>query len=73
MDQIELKIILFGTKNTFFVEMLFAEKTLSEDIILNEVSLGGSPTIDFALNGPKALSTLTHSTPLVQSRGFNNF
>ena len=72
MDQIELKIILFGTKNTFFVEMLFAEKTLSEDIILNEVSLGGSPTIDFALNGPKALSTLTYSTPLVQSRGFNN-
>ena len=72
MDQIELKIILFGTKNTFFVEMLFAEKTLSEDIILNEVSLGGGPAIDFALNRPKALSTLTHSTPLVQSRGFNN-
>ena len=30
--------------------MLFAEHTLSEDIILNEVSLGGSPTINFALN-----------------------
>ena len=24
-------------------------------------------------NGPKALSTLTHSTPLVQSRNFNIF
>ena len=34
------------TKNIF----LFAEHTLSEDIILNEVSLGGSPTICFALN-----------------------
>ena len=49
MDQIELKIILFGTKNTFFVEMLFAEKTLSEDIILDEVSLGRSPTIKITL------------------------
>ena len=32
------------------METLFAEDTLLEDIVLNEVSLGGSPTINFALN-----------------------
>ena len=38
--------VVFFTKNTFsFAEVLFAEHTLSEEIILNEVSLGGSPTI----------------------------
>ena len=38
--------MFFLNKNTFsFAEVLFAEHTLSEEIILNEVSLGGSPTI----------------------------
>ena len=33
----------------FFVDILSAEHALSEEIILNEVSLRGSPTINFAL------------------------
>ena len=37
------------TKNTFFADILFVEHTLAEEIILNEVSLGASPTINFAL------------------------
>ena len=36
------------TKNGV-AEVLFVEHTLSKEIILNEVSLGGSPTINFAL------------------------
>ena len=56
MDQIGPKVdpkgleIVLLQENSFFAEILFAEHTLSEDIILNEVSLGGSPTINFALN-----------------------
>ena len=41
-------------KNSVFVpkipEILFPEHLLSEETILNEVSLGGSPTINFALD-----------------------
>ena len=52
MDQKRAKNSVFVHKNTFFAEILFAEHTLSEEVILNEVSLRGSPTIDnyFALN-----------------------
>ena len=40
----------FPTKNTFSLsEILFAEHLLPEGIILNEVSLGGSPTISATL------------------------
>ena len=52
MDQKRLKIVFLY--NCLFAEILFAQHTLSEEIILNEVSLGGSPTVDFALQ----LSTL---------------
>ena len=45
MDQKRAKNSVFVHKNTFFVEILFAEHTLSEEVILNEVSLRGSPTI----------------------------
>ena len=37
--------MLLYQKYLFFAEILFAEHTLSEEIILNEVSLGGSPPI----------------------------
>ena len=52
MDQIGPKRDHIGlkscccTKNAFFAEILFA---LSEEIILNEVNLGGSPTISATL------------------------
>ena len=56
MDQIALKMgsrgknSVFCTKNTsFFAEILFAEQMLTDEIILSEVSLGGSPTINFSL------------------------
>ena len=40
----------FCTKNTFsFSEILLAEHMLLEEIILNEVSLGGSPKISATL------------------------
>ena len=39
----------FCTKNTFFAEILFLEHTLSEELILTEVRLVGSPIIDVAL------------------------
>ena len=48
MDHTEPKMepFWFCTKNTFsFAEVLFAEHMLSEGIILNEVSLGGSPVL----------------------------
>ena len=44
MDQKVLKIVLFYQKY-----LLFLEHTLSEEIILNEIRFGGSPTINFAL------------------------
>ena len=37
------KTSVFEPKNVFFVDNSFAEHPLSEKIILNEVSLGGSP------------------------------
>ena len=48
MDQKRLKIVFLY--NCLFAEILFAQHTLSEEIILNEVSLGGSPTINCALD-----------------------
>ena len=57
MDQIALimgskgKNSVFLYQNTsYFAEILFAEQMLTDEIILSEVSLGGSPTINFALN-----------------------
>ena len=52
MDQKRAKNSVFVPKIPFFAEILFVEHTLSEEVILNEVSLRGSPTIDnyFALN-----------------------
>ena len=47
MDQKRLKIVFLY--NCLFAEILFAQHTLSEEIILNEVSLGGSPTISATL------------------------
>ena len=44
MDQNRANVLCVP-KNFFF-----AEHRLSEEMILNEVSLGGSPTINFALN-----------------------
>ena len=55
MDQIGSKLGQKGLKKVFlyqryfFREILFAEHTLLEEIILNVVSLGGSPTVGFAL------------------------
>ena len=55
MDQIGPKLdqkglrIVFCTENTFFSDILFAEHTLSEEIVLDEVSLGARPTTNFAL------------------------
>ena len=48
MDQKGLRIV-FCTENTFFSDILFAEHTLSEEIVLDEVSLGARPTTNFAL------------------------
>ena len=45
MDQKRAKNSVFVHKNTFFAEILFADHSLSEEVILNEVSLRGSPTI----------------------------
>ena len=46
--------------------ILFAEHMLSEEIILNEVSLGGSTTIIFALNKVKGFfSAIYGSTAMV--------
>ena len=39
----------FVPKIPFFADILFAEHTLSEEIILNKASLGGSPTISGTL------------------------
>ena len=52
MDSKGLKVV-FCTKNTFLPKILFAKHTLSEEIILKEVSLGGSPTFNFALSVDK--------------------
>ena len=56
MDQISLEMDLKGLKLVFFkqkylvlAEILFAEHTFSKEIILNEASLGGSPTISGTL------------------------
>ena len=43
MDQKGLNIVFFYPKKTFFVEIWFAEHTLYEEIILNEVGRGESP------------------------------
>ena len=46
----------FCTKNTFsFSEILFAEHMLQEEIILNEVSLGGRPTFSATLATPNLI------------------
>ena len=49
MEQKGLKIVCFLPKISFFAEILFTEHTPSEEMILNEVRLGGSSTINFAL------------------------
>ena len=55
MDQIGPTIhqkkdeIVFLYQKYLLLRIFFAEHTLSEEIILNEVSLGKSPTINFTL------------------------
>ena len=49
MDQKGLKLVFFKQKYLVLAEILFAEHMLSEEIILNEASLGGSPTISGTL------------------------
>ena len=55
MDQIRLEmdqnglLLVFLPKIPFLAKILFAEQTLSEEIILNKASLGGSPTISVTL------------------------
>ena len=49
MDPKGLKLVLLYQKYLLLAEILFGEQTLSEEIILNEVRLGGNPTINFAL------------------------
>ena len=49
MDQKGLKLVFLYQKYLLLAEILFAEHTLSEEIILNEASLGGSPTISGTL------------------------
>ena len=49
MDKQGLKLVFLYQKYLLLAEILFAEHTLSEEIILNEVSLEGSFTINFAL------------------------
>ena len=43
------KISVFVPKIPFLAEILFVGHTLSEEIVLNEASLGGSPTISGTL------------------------
>ena len=49
MDQKGLKLLFLYQKYLFLAEILFAELTHLEEIILNEASLGGSPTISCTL------------------------
>ena len=48
MDQKRPRNRVFAPKMHFFAGILFLDHTPLEEIILNEVRLGGSPTIDFA-------------------------
>ena len=49
IDQKGLKIVfLYPPKNLFFEDILFAKHFFSEEIILSEISLRGSPAINFA-------------------------
>ena len=50
MDQKRPRNRVFAPKMHFFAGILFLDHTPLEEIILNEVRLGGSPTIDFALH-----------------------
>ena len=49
MDQKGLKFVFLYQKCLFWAGVLFAEHTLLEEIILNDSSLGGSPTISGTL------------------------
>ena len=45
-----IEIEFFVPTMDFFAGILFSDHTRSEEIILNEVRLGGCPTINFALH-----------------------
>ena len=45
MDEKGLELVFLYQNIFFLAEILFAKHTLSDVIILNEASLGGSPTI----------------------------
>ena len=49
MDQKGIKLVFWYQKKLFLAEISFAEHALLEEIILNEASLGGSPTISGTL------------------------
>ena len=53
MDQNGLKLVFLYQKYLFLADILFAEHTLPEKIILNEASLGGSPAISGTLQAYK--------------------
>ena len=49
MDQKGLQLVFWYQKKLYLTEISFAEHALLEEIILNEASLGGSPTISGTL------------------------
>ena len=49
MDEKGLELVFLYQNIFFLAEILFAKHTLSDVIILNEASLGGSPTISGTL------------------------
>ena len=57
MDQRGLKWVFLCQKYLFLAKILFAEHTLSEEIIL---SLGGSPTISATLNKSNVDHKMSH-------------
>ena len=67
MDKQGLKLVFLYQKYLLLAEILFAEHTLSEEIILNEASLEGSP----AISGTLIQSTLHGPGTRVKKKMFN--
>ena len=60
MDEKGLELVFLYQNIFFLAEILFAKHTLSDVIILNEASLGGSPTISGTLHPPNQQRIQNH-------------